>query len=73
MVSDNLQDRMNEVVKPPKVDIAIPLHFKSSTKKTYGIVLLNLIPSINIFCQWLLVTFLCLSTFLCFFVKFIRQ
>nr|XP_018905261.1 PREDICTED: regulator of nonsense transcripts 2 [Bemisia tabaci] len=35
MVSDNLQDRMNEVVKPPKVDIAIPLHFKSSTKKTY--------------------------------------
>jgi len=38
MVSDNIQDRMRETVKPQQVDIAVPLHIKSSAKKTYGIV-----------------------------------
>lgn len=35
MVSDNIQDRMREQVKPQQVDISVPLHFKSNTKKTY--------------------------------------
>jgi hypothetical protein len=38
MVSDNIQDRMRETVKPQQVDISVPLHIKSSAKKTYGIV-----------------------------------
>ncbi|PNF37933.1 hypothetical protein B7P43_G03899 [Cryptotermes secundus] len=35
MVSDNIQDRMRETVKPQQVDISVPLHIKSSAKKTY--------------------------------------
>ncbi|XP_015431843.1 PREDICTED: regulator of nonsense transcripts 2 [Dufourea novaeangliae] len=34
MVSDNIQDRMRDSVKPQQVDISVPLHVKS-TKKTY--------------------------------------
>lgn len=34
MVSDNIQDRMRDAVKPQQVDISVPLHVKS-TKKTY--------------------------------------
>ncbi|XP_035737800.1 regulator of nonsense transcripts 2-like [Vespa mandarinia] len=34
MVSDNIQDRMRDAVKPQQVDISVPLHIKS-TKKTY--------------------------------------
>ncbi|XP_058806384.1 regulator of nonsense transcripts 2 [Phymastichus coffea] len=34
MVSDNIQDRMRDAVKPQHVDISVPLHVKS-TKKTY--------------------------------------
>ncbi|XP_069694080.1 regulator of nonsense transcripts 2-like isoform X2 [Periplaneta americana] len=35
MVSDNIQDRMRETVKPQQLDISVPLHIKSSAKKTY--------------------------------------
>ena len=35
MVSDNIQDRMRETLKP-RVEISVPLHVKSSAKKTYG-------------------------------------
>ncbi|PSN43999.1 Regulator of nonsense transcripts 2 [Blattella germanica] len=35
MVSDNIQDRMRETVKPQQVDISVPIHIKSSSKKTY--------------------------------------
>ncbi|XP_078053148.1 UPF2 regulator of nonsense mediated mRNA decay [Augochlora pura] len=34
MVSDNIQDRMRDSVKPQQVDISVPLHVKT-TKKTY--------------------------------------
>lgn len=34
IVSDNIQDRMRDSVKPQQVDISVPLHVKS-TKKTY--------------------------------------
>lgn len=34
MVSDNIQDRMRDSVKPQQVDISVPLHVRS-TKKTY--------------------------------------
>lgn len=34
MVSDNIQDRMRDSVKPQQIDISVPLHVKS-TKKTY--------------------------------------
>lgn len=37
MVSDNIQDRMKETVKPPRVDITVPMNLKgSSSKKGYG-------------------------------------
>lgn len=36
MVSENIQDRMRETVKPQQLDISVPLHIKTSTKKTYG-------------------------------------
>ncbi|KAG8271341.1 Regulator of nonsense transcripts upf2 [Homalodisca vitripennis] len=35
MVSDNLQDRMRDNVKPQFVDIPVPLHVKTNAKKTY--------------------------------------
>lgn len=35
MVSDNMQDRLRENVKLQQVDISVPIHFKSNTKKTY--------------------------------------
>lgn len=36
MVSDNIQDRMRDAVKPQQVDISVPLHVKSNaTRKTY--------------------------------------
>ncbi|KDR21260.1 regulator of nonsense transcripts 2 isoform X2 [Zootermopsis nevadensis] len=35
MVSDNIQDRMRETVKPQQVDISVPLHIKGNAKKTY--------------------------------------
>ncbi|XP_054280661.1 regulator of nonsense transcripts 2-like isoform X1 [Macrosteles quadrilineatus] len=35
MVSDNLQDRMRDNVKPQHVDIPVPLHVKTNAKKTY--------------------------------------
>ncbi|KAH0546179.1 regulator of nonsense transcripts 2 isoform X1 [Cotesia glomerata] len=34
IVSDNIQDRMRDNVKPPQVDISVPIHVKNS-KKTY--------------------------------------
>ncbi|XP_015127753.1 regulator of nonsense transcripts 2 [Diachasma alloeum] len=34
IVSDNIQDRMRDNVKPQQVDISVPIHVKS-TKKTY--------------------------------------
>lgn len=34
MVSDNIQDRMRDSIKPQQIDISVPLHVKS-TKKTY--------------------------------------
>lgn len=34
MVSDNIQDRMRDSVKPQQFDISVPMHVKS-TKKTY--------------------------------------
>jgi Up-frameshift suppressor 2. len=43
MVSDNIQDRMRETVKPQQVDISVPLHIKSNAKKTYGIVQYNML------------------------------
>lgn len=39
MVSDNLQDRMRDNVKPQHVDIPVPLHVKTNAKKTYGMYL----------------------------------
>ncbi|XP_067001076.2 regulator of nonsense transcripts 2 [Anabrus simplex] len=36
MVSDNLRDRMNEIVKPHHFDIPIPLHVKSKMKQTFA-------------------------------------
>ncbi|XP_049955092.1 regulator of nonsense transcripts 2-like [Schistocerca serialis cubense] len=35
MVSDNIQDRLQETIKPQQVDISVPLHIKGSSKKTY--------------------------------------
>lgn len=37
MVSDNIQDRLKETIKPQQVDISVPLHIKGNTKKTYGL------------------------------------
>lgn len=51
MVSDNIQDRMRETVKPQQVDISVPLHIKSSAKKTYGIVQYYIIVSCWSFLQ----------------------
>jgi len=37
MVSENIQDRMKETVKAPRVDITVPMNLKSSSsKKGYG-------------------------------------
>ncbi|XP_059473711.1 regulator of nonsense transcripts 2 [Neocloeon triangulifer] len=33
MVSENIQDRMKETVKPPRVDISVPMNLKSSSSK----------------------------------------
>lgn len=35
MVSDNIQERMRETVKPPQVDISVPMSLRSA-KKTYN-------------------------------------
>uniref|UniRef100_A0A1B6LDI7 Regulator of nonsense transcripts 2 n=1 Tax=Graphocephala atropunctata TaxID=36148 RepID=A0A1B6LDI7_9HEMI len=35
MMSDNLQERMRDNVKPQYVDIPVPLHLKTNVKKTY--------------------------------------
>uniref|UniRef100_A0A1B6CUR7 Regulator of nonsense transcripts 2 n=1 Tax=Clastoptera arizonana TaxID=38151 RepID=A0A1B6CUR7_9HEMI len=35
MVSDNIQERMKENVKPQLADISVPIHIKNNNKKTY--------------------------------------
>jgi regulator of nonsense transcripts 2 len=44
MVSENIQDRMKEAVKPPRCDITVPMNLKSSSsKKGYGMFFLDLV------------------------------
>ncbi|XP_046405621.1 regulator of nonsense transcripts 2 isoform X2 [Ischnura elegans] len=35
MLTENIQDRMREIVKPQQIDISVPLHVRGNLKKTY--------------------------------------
>lgn len=36
MLADNYQERIREQIKPQCTDIAVPIHIRSNSKKTYG-------------------------------------